>query len=134
MPSPSSARSGPTSRRTDTRWRRHAGGRTFRALRHRNARIFFAGLLVSNVGTWLQLTAMSLLVYDLTGKATDLGITVALQFLPMLLLGAWAGAVADRRDKRTHGDRHPVGARRAGDRARRCSTSPGCVNVPVSGR
>ena len=74
---------------------------TFRALRHRNARIFFAGLLVSNIGTWLQLTAMSLLVYDLTGKATDLGITVALQFLPMLVLGAWAGAVADRRDKRT---------------------------------
>jgi len=74
--------------------------RTFRALRHRNARIYFAGLLVSNVGTWLQLTAMSLLVYDLTGRATDLGITVALQFLPMLVLGAWAGAVADRRDKR----------------------------------
>ena len=44
---------------------------------------------------------MSLLVYDLTGRATDLGITVALQFLPMLVLGAWAGAVADRRDKRT---------------------------------
>ena len=56
---------------------------------------------MSNIGTWLQLTAMSLLVYDLTGKATDLGITVALQFLPMLVLGAWAGAVADRRDKRT---------------------------------
>jgi MFS family permease len=74
---------------------------TFRSLRHRNARIFFTGLLVSTIGTWLQLTAMSLLVYDLTGRATDLGITVALQFLPMLLLGAWAGAVADRRDKRT---------------------------------
>jgi MFS family permease len=73
---------------------------TFRALRHRNARIYFAGLAVSNVGTWLQLTAMSLLVYDLSGKATDLGITVALQFLPMLLLGAWAGAVSDRHDKR----------------------------------
>jgi MFS family permease len=39
-------------------------------------------------------------VYRLTGKATDLGITVALQFLPMLLLGAWAGALSDRRDKR----------------------------------
>jgi MFS family permease len=77
------------------------GSQTFRALRHRNARIYFGGLLVSNIGTWLQLTAMSLLVYDLTGKSTDLGITVALQFLPMLVLGAWAGAVADRRDKRT---------------------------------
>lgn len=73
---------------------------TFRALRQRNARVYFAGLLVSNVGTWLQMTAMSLLVYDITGKSTDLGITVALQFLPMLLLGAWAGAIADRRDKR----------------------------------
>ena len=73
----------------------------FRSLRHRNARVFFAGLLVSNVGTWLQITAMSLLVYRLTGRATDLGITVALQFLPMLLFGAWAGAVADGRDKRT---------------------------------
>jgi MFS family permease len=74
---------------------------TFRALQHVNARIYFGGLLVSNIGTWLQLTAMSLLVYDLTGKATDLGITVALQFLPMLVLGAWGGAVADRHDKRT---------------------------------
>ena len=55
---------------------------------------------MSNVGTWLQSTAMSILVYRLTGKATDLGITVALQFLPMLFLGAWAGALSDRRDKR----------------------------------
>lgn len=73
---------------------------TFRSLRHRNARLFFAGLAVSNVGTWLQFTAMGLLVYRLTGRSTDLGITVALQFLPMLLLGAWAGAIADRVDKR----------------------------------
>jgi MFS family permease len=78
-----------------------SGSQTFRSLRYRNARVFFAGLLVSMVGTWLQITAMALLVYRLTGRATDLGITVALQFLPMLLLGAWAGAIADRRDKRT---------------------------------
>jgi MFS family permease len=77
-----------------------AGG-TFRSLRHRNARIFFAGMLVSTVGTWLQITALSLLVYDLTGRSTDLGITVALQFLPTLVLGAWAGAISDRRDRRT---------------------------------
>lgn len=56
---------------------------------------------MSNIGTWLQSTAMSILVYRLTGRATDLGITVAMQFVPMLLLGAWAGAVADRRDKAT---------------------------------
>lgn len=76
-------------------------GGTFRSLRHRNARVFFAGLLVSNVGTWLQLSATAILVYRLTGRSTDLGIVVALQFLPMLVFGAWAGVVADRRDKRT---------------------------------
>jgi MFS family permease len=73
----------------------------FRSLRHYNTRVFFSGLLVSNIGTWLQITAMALLVYRLTGRATDVGITFALQFLPMLLLGAWAGAIADQRDKRT---------------------------------
>ena len=73
---------------------------TFRSLKERNARIFFLGLLVSNIGTWLQLTAMSVLVYRITGKATDVGLIIAAQFLPMLVLGAWAGAVADRVDRR----------------------------------
>ncbi|MDX2381172.1 MAG: MFS transporter [Acidimicrobiia bacterium] len=73
---------------------------TFRSLRYRNARLFFSGLGVSNVGTWMQMTAMSLLVFRLTGEATAVGFTVACQFLPMLLLGAWAGAVADRHDRR----------------------------------
>ena len=73
---------------------------TFRSLQHRNARVFFVGLIVSNVGSWIQLTAMSLLVYRITGKATDVGITLFCQFLPMLLFGVWAGAVADRVDKR----------------------------------
>ena len=72
----------------------------FRSLRHRNARLFFIGLTLSNVGTWIQSTAMGLLVYRLTGKATDVGINLLCQFLPMLLLGAWAGAVADRVNKR----------------------------------
>src|SRR4051812_34827374 len=72
----------------------------FRSLEHRNARLFFLGLSVSNVGTWLQMTAVSLLVYQRTGKATDVGISLFCQFLPMLALGVWAGAVADRVDKR----------------------------------
>ena len=72
----------------------------FRSLRHRNARIFFLGLLVSNVGTWLQFTATSYLIYDLTGAATDLGLNVMFQFLPMLLLGVWAGGFADQRNRR----------------------------------
>ena len=73
---------------------------TFRSLKSRNAKYFFAGVLVSNVGTWMQFTASSFLLYRLTGKATDLGLNVMFQFLPMLLLGAWAGAVADRNNRR----------------------------------
>ena len=44
--------------------------KTFRSLQERNARIFFFGLLVSNVGSWMQLTAMSALVYSITGKVS----------------------------------------------------------------
>lgn len=72
----------------------------FSSLRHRNARLFFLGLLVSNFGSWMQMTALALVVYDLTGNATDTGINLLCQFLPMLLLGSWAGAIADRTDKR----------------------------------
>ncbi|MEO6570293.1 MAG: MFS transporter, partial [Ilumatobacteraceae bacterium] len=74
---------------------------TFRSVRgNRNAKLFFAGLMVSNVGTWVQFTAVAILVDRLTGKATAIGILSALQFGPMLLLGAWAGAFADRHDRR----------------------------------
>lgn len=75
-------------------------GGMFRSLRHRNARVFFVGLLVSNIGTWLQFTATSYLIYDLTGSATDLGLNAMFQFLPMLLLGVWAGGFADQRNRR----------------------------------
>lgn len=77
-----------------------ARSQMFRSLEHRNARLFFLGLSVSNIGTWIQMTAVSLLVYQRTGKATDVGITLLCQFLPMLVLGVWAGAIADRVDKR----------------------------------
>lgn len=73
---------------------------TFRSLRHRNARLYFVGLVVSNVGTWLQATATAWLVLELTDSGTALGVAVACQFLPMLLLGAWAGVLADRLDRR----------------------------------
>ena len=72
----------------------------FTSLRHRNVRLFFVGLMVSTIGSWTQATAMALLVYQLTGNATDVGVTLFCQFLPILLLGMWAGVVADRRDKR----------------------------------
>ena len=75
-------------------------GAMFRSLRSYNARLFFLGLLFSNVGSWLQLTATSFLLYRLTGSAVTLGVNTALQFLPMLLLGAWAGALSDRFNRR----------------------------------
>ncbi len=73
---------------------------TFRSLRHRNSRLFFAGLLLSNIGTWVQFTAVAILVTRLTGRATALGVLTALQFTPMLVFGAWAGAMADQIDRR----------------------------------
>ena len=76
-----------------------ANGGMFRSLRHRNARIYFIGLLVSNIGTWMQFTATSIYLYKLEGNATALGINAALQFLPMLMFGAWAGALADRHNR-----------------------------------
>jgi MFS family permease len=76
-------------------------GAVFRSLRHRNARVYLFGLLLSNIGTWLQFTATSLLIYRINNKATDAGLNTMFQFLPMLLLGAWAGGFADRHDRRT---------------------------------
>jgi MFS family permease len=75
---------------------------TFRSLRVRNYRLFFAGQLVSVSGTWMQTVAQSWLVLTtLHGGPVQLGVTVALQFLPMLLFGLWGGVIADRFDKRT---------------------------------
>ncbi len=74
--------------------------RTFRSFKQRNARLYFMGLLVSTIGTWIQVTATSALVYKLTGKATDVGLTIGAQFLPTLILGAWAGGLSDRTDRR----------------------------------
>ena len=74
---------------------------TFRALSIRNYRIYAAGAIVSNVGTWMQRVAQDWLVLQLSGSGTALGITTGLQFLPALLLSPIAGVVADRYPKRT---------------------------------
>ncbi|MGK5451071.1 MFS transporter [Streptomyces radiopugnans] len=73
---------------------------TFSSLRIRNYRLFAAGQLVSNTGTWMQRIAQDWLVLGLTGSATAVGITTALQFLPMMLLGLYGGVIADRYPKR----------------------------------
>jgi MFS family permease len=66
----------------------------------RNFRLFVFGHLVSSTGTWMQQVGQDWLVLRLTDAPLPLGITLAFQFAPMLVLGAWAGLVADRLDKR----------------------------------
>lgn len=73
---------------------------TFASFRVRNFRLFFMGQGISQIGNWLTLIAQTLLVLDLTGDGVAVGLLVACQFAPVLILGAWAGLVADRSDKR----------------------------------
>src|SRR5512141_1134859 len=73
---------------------------TFESLRVRNFRLFFGGQLISQIGNWLTLIAQALLVLKLTDSGFALGLLAACQFGPVLVLGAWAGLVADRSDKR----------------------------------
>ncbi|MFP5317397.1 MAG: MFS transporter [Acidimicrobiia bacterium] len=72
----------------------------FRSLENRNFRLYTGGQLVSVVGTAMQQVAQAWLVLTLTDSGIALGITVALQFAPMLLFGIWGGLMADRLDKR----------------------------------
>jgi len=74
---------------------------TFSSLRVPNYRRYAAGMLVSNTGTWMQRVAQDWLVLQLShGDGTKLGITTALQFLPLLLFGLLGGLLADRYPKR----------------------------------
>jgi MFS family permease len=75
--------------------------RTFASLSIRNFRLFFIGQAISMSGTWMQTVAQGLLVLELTGSGTALGVVTALQALPVLAFGAWGGLVADRLPKRT---------------------------------
>ncbi|MDQ3962708.1 MAG: MFS transporter [Actinomycetota bacterium] len=74
--------------------------RTFDSLRVRNYRLFFSGQVVSWTGTWTAWVAQGWLVLQLTGSGFGLGVVTALQWLPVLLFGAWAGVIADRFEKR----------------------------------
>ena len=73
------------------------GGRAFK---HRNYRLFFGGQLVSLVGTWMQQVAQAWLVLQLTHDPLILGLTTALTFLPVLILGLFGGILADALPKR----------------------------------
>jgi MFS family permease len=74
---------------------------TFRALRHRNFRLFFFGQLISLVGTWMQNIAQQWLVYRLTGSAAMLGTISLVGALPLLPMSLWGGSLADRFPKRS---------------------------------
>ena len=76
------------------------GRSTFSSLSQRNFRLFFLGQGVSQIGNWMTLVTQTLLVLSLTDSGVALGLLAAAQFGPVLLLGPWAGLIADRSDKR----------------------------------
>lgn len=76
-------------------------GTTFRSLKQRNYRLWWAGSILSNIGTWIQRIAQDWLVLDLTNNSgTALGLVTALQFGPSLLFSVLGGALADRANRR----------------------------------
>lgn len=90
-------------------WRRGArltsddlpsGGGTFRALRHRNYRLFYTGQSISLCGTWMQTIAQAWLVIQITDSKVALGTVTMLQFLPITIFVLFAGVIADRVPKR----------------------------------
>lgn len=74
--------------------------RSFNSLQVPNYRRYFVGQLISLSGTWMQTVAALWLILTLTDSGVAVGLTTALQFLPMLLVGAWGGLLADRVPKR----------------------------------
>ncbi|MBK7456258.1 MAG: MFS transporter [Anaerolineales bacterium] len=78
--------------------RMYAG--SFAPLKNRNLRIYLGGQAVSLLGTWMQSTAQSWVVWELTQSESSLGIVVMLNSLPLLLMAPWAGSIADRFNRR----------------------------------
>ena len=74
--------------------------RTFGSLDSYNYRVYFAGDLVSYIGSWMQTMAEAWLVLKLTGSGVAVGATFAFRFLPVLVFGLWGGVIADRFDRR----------------------------------
>src|SRR6185503_16542859 len=70
------------------------------ALRYRDFRLFWTGQLISNIGTWMQMTATSWLLYQLTGSPALLGLNGVFRAIPAISLGLIGGTIADRYDRR----------------------------------
>src|SRR5437762_2488199 len=73
---------------------------TLHVIAQRNFGLYFAGNLASNCGTWFQVIAQSLLVYRLTASTFLVGLTNFAMFVGVIILAPWAGAAADRFDRR----------------------------------
>ena len=78
-----------------------AKSNSLRAFNHRNYRVLYPALALSNMGTWAQRIAQDWLVLQLTGSSLDLGLVTGLQFAPTLIFSIYGGMLADRFDKRT---------------------------------
>jgi MFS family permease len=74
--------------------------RTFSSLRYRNYRLFFAGQVVSQTGSWMQRIALGWFVLQLTNSAFDVGVMAFAQFVPFTLFGLFGGVITDRLDAR----------------------------------
>ena len=71
----------------------------FRSLKYRNFKLFFYGQSISLIGTWMQKTAVSWLVYRLTGSALLLGVVGFVSLIPSLILAPYAGSIVDRHNR-----------------------------------
>lgn len=78
----------------------YRGPKFLRALSHRNYKLWFMGQGISLIGSWMQVMAQQVLVYDLTGSATALGMVNLLGLIPLIPLSIWGGSIADRFSKR----------------------------------
>ncbi|HEU4340966.1 MAG TPA: MFS transporter [Candidatus Binatia bacterium] len=70
------------------------------ALRYRDFRLFWTGLLLSNIGTWMQMTATNWLLYELTNSPVQLGLNGVFRAIPAIGLGLFSGTFADRYDRK----------------------------------
>jgi len=74
--------------------------RTFSSLRSKDFRLLWAGNIFEHMALWLQLISLSWLVWDLSGSALLSGMAAGLRGLPTLVIGPWAGVIADRMDRK----------------------------------
>ncbi len=70
------------------------------ALRHRDFRLYWVSLFISNIGSWMQITAIAWLLYELTNSPLQLGLNGIFRAVPTICLGVFGGTVADRYERR----------------------------------